>query len=166
MWRRDDLNHVPVVKLGAQWRELLIDSRRRAMMSDIGVDVVGEVDHRRATRQGHDLAPGRKHVDLIGKEVDLDVFEELCGIPALHLEQRLQPSVRLDLQVGAAFLDILVQPVRSHAFLGDMVHFLRADLYLDRRTVRADQRRVQRLVTIGLGNGNVCLLYTSPSPRD
>jgi hypothetical protein len=38
-----------------------------------------------------------------------------------------------------------------------MMHRRRADLDFDRRAVGADQGRVQRLVAIGLGNGDVIL---------
>ena len=76
---------------------------------------------------------------------------------ALDVEQRLQPLVGallhfVDLGVGA-----LVQPVRGDAGLGDAVHRLGADLDFDRRAVGADQRRVQRLVAVHLGDGDVVL---------
>ena len=75
--------------------------------------------------------PGRG-VNRAGEEVDLDVLEELrkprradCSF-----EQGLQP-VRL-LQLGEASLVFLVEPVRDHAGLGDVVHLAGADLHLDR----------------------------------
>jgi hypothetical protein len=44
--------------------------------------------------------------------------------------------------------------VRGHAALGDQVHFLGADLHFDRRAVGPEQHRVQRLVAVGLGDGD------------
>ena len=61
------------------------------------------------------------------------------------------------MEIGAALLGILVEPVRGHPLLGDMMHFPGTDLHLDRRAEGADQRRVQRLVVIGLGNRDVVL---------
>ena len=49
---------------------------------------------------------------------------------------------------------MLVGPVRGHPALGDQVHLPGADLHFDRRTVGAEQHRVQRLVAVGLGNGD------------
>ena len=47
---------------------------------------------------------------------------------------------------------MFVRPVRGDAAFGDEVHFLGADLHFDRRTVRPEQHRVQRLVAIGFWN--------------
>ncbi len=47
--------------------------------------------------------------------------------------------------------------MRSHTGLGEAVHLLRADLDLDWIAKGPEQRRVQRLVAIGLGNGDVIL---------
>jgi len=109
--RRDDLDHVAVAQLGAQRDQILIDARRRAMMANVGVHVVGKIDHRRAARHGHDLAFGGEYVNVVGKEVDLDVLEELGRIAALHFEKRLQPLVRPNVQFAAAVFVILVEPV-------------------------------------------------------
>jgi len=42
--------------------------------------------------------------------------------------------------------------VRRDALLGDAVHLLRADLHLHAVGARPDDRRVQRLVKVGLGS--------------
>jgi ketosteroid isomerase-like protein len=86
------------------------------------------------------------------------VFEELRGIARrrLELDQRLQPLVGLLLQlVDRGF--VLVQPVRGDARFGDMVHVGVADLDFHRRAEGADQRGVQRLVAVGLGDRDVVL---------
>ena len=136
--RGNNLDQIAIAQFGAQRRQILVDAGRRTVMADVGVHGVGEIDHRRPARQGHDLAFGREDIDLVGEEVDLDVFEELGGIVALHFEQGLQPLVRLDLEVGAALLDVLVQPVRRDALLGDVVHVAGTDLHFDRRAVGPD----------------------------
>ena len=57
----------------------------------------------------------------------------------------------------AARLTLLVLPVRRHAELGLLVHFVRADLDLDRATARTDDRGVERLVEVELRGGDVIL---------
>jgi hypothetical protein len=58
---------------------------------------------------------------------------------------------------AAALRAGLVHPVRRDAGLGHGVHLLRAHLELDGRAQRVDQRRVQRLVAVGLGDRDVVL---------
>ena len=47
--------------------------------------------------------------------------------------------------------------MRGDTVLGDAVHLVRADLDLERRTVARQHRRVQRLVHVRLGDGDVVL---------
>ena len=158
--RGQDLDVVAVLQLGAQRQELVVDPRRHAVVADVGVHRVGEIDGRGAARQRHDLALRREHVDLVGKEVALDVLEELLRVArlGLDLEQALQPAVRLALRLGEIERAAgLVEPVRGHARLGDPVHVVRADLRLERRPERPEQRRVQRLVAVGLRDRDVVL---------
>src|SRR5258706_1814233 len=151
-----------VLELGSERHELVVDFRRGATVADVGVHRVGKIHRGRAARHRHDLALGGEHVDLVRKEVDLDVLQEFGGIArgVLDVEQRLQPFVGallhfVDLGVGA-----LVQPVRSHAGVGDAVHRLRADLDFDRHAVRADQGGVQRLIAVDLGDRDVVLEFS------
>ena len=128
-------------------------------VADVGMDAVGEVDRRRGARQRDDLALRREHVDLVGEQIDLDVLEELARVAgvALDLQQRLQPLVGARLQLRKVGIVVLVEPVGGDAGLGNMVHLARADLKLDRRAVRADQGRVQRLVAVDLRDRDVVL---------
>ena len=93
---------VAVLELGAQRQELVVDARGDAVVADVGVHGVREVDGRGAARQRHDLALRREHVDLVGKEVALDVLEKFLRVARfrLDLEQALQPAVRLALRLG------------------------------------------------------------------
>ena len=47
--------------------------------------------------------------------------------------------------------------MRGDAVLGDLVHFLGADLHLERDAVRADDGGVERLVHIRLGRADIVL---------
>ena len=87
------------------------------------------------------------------------MLEEFGGLAAgrLQFEQRLQPAVGLVLQLGQRALVLLVQPVRGDPAFGDVVHLLGADLHFHRRAEGSDQRRVQGLVAVALGNRDVVL---------
>ena len=160
--RGDDLDHVAALELGAQCGRLAVDRRGHRVVADVGVDRVGEVDRRGAARQRQDAAHRREDVDRVREQVDLDVLEELGRVARLVLDvqQRLQPHRAQALRLGrglAGLVARLVQPVRGDALLGHRVHRLGAHLELHRRAQRADQRRVQRLVAVGLGDRDVVL---------
>ena len=130
-----------------------------AAVADIGMHRVGEIHRRGAARQRHDPALGREDIDLVGEQIDLDVFQKLGSIAAfvLDFQQALQPLVGFLLHVVDAGVAALVKPVRGHAGFGDLVHVLAADLDLDRRAEGAEQGGMQGLVAVGLGNGDVVL---------
>ncbi len=159
MRRRDDLDPVAVAQHGAKRNEFVVDARGDAAIADVGVHGIGEVDAGGALRHRQDLALGREDVHGIGEEVDLQMLEELDGRAALrlHLQQALQPLVGLLLKIGQLGVARLVEPVGRDAGLGELVHLLRADLHFDRHAERAEQRRVQRLVAVGLRDGDVVL---------
>ena len=126
------------------------------------MDRVGEVDRRGAARQGQDLAARGEDIDRVGIEVDLHMLQELGRIVGLVLDvhQRLQPQraqpLRIDGAVAALVVDF-VEPVRGNPGLGHRVHGLGTQLELDRRSQRAHQRGVQRLVAVELRDRDVIL---------
>ena len=54
--RRHDLDLIAVLELGSQRHQLVVDPRRSAMVADVGVHRVGEIDRGGTARQRHDLA--------------------------------------------------------------------------------------------------------------
>ena len=146
---RHDLDDVAVLQVRAQRHHRAVDAGADALMADVGVDRVGEVDGRGAARQRLHLAARGEAVDLLRVEVDLQVLDELLRIAdfLLPLDQLPQPAEVLLVRLGAdaAFL---VLPVRGDAFLGDPVHVDGPDLDLEGQAAVADDRRVQRLVAV------------------
>ncbi len=140
----------------------MIDFDRHGPVADIGMHCIGKIHGRGPARQGHDLAFGGEDIDFVREQIDLDVFQKFGSVAALVLdfEQVLQPLVGFLLHVADACFAALVKPVRGHARLGDLVHFLAADLDFDGRAERAKQRGVQRLVAIRLGDGDVILEFS------
>src|SRR6185295_19762990 len=51
-----DLDHVAVLERGPDRHQLAVDARSRAAVSQIGVDVVGEIERRGAAREREHLA--------------------------------------------------------------------------------------------------------------
>ena len=75
-----------------------------------------------------------------------------CGVADVGgVDDVAQPGHRV---AGRA---VLVEPVRRDAELGRLVHPLGAHLDLERLAVRSDDRRVQRLVAVGLRHRDVVL---------
>ena len=132
-------------ELGTQRHRVAVDAGCHALVAQVGVHAVGEVDDGGTPRQAPDLALGREDVDGVGVEVDLDVIDEFQRVAGLLLdvEQRLEPVQRLDLLVAGVFALGLVEPVGGDAGFGDAVHLGRADLELDAAAVRADHGGVQ-----------------------
>ena len=141
----DDLDDVAVGELGAQRHRVAVDAGGHALVAQVGVHAVGEVDDGGAPRQAPDLALGREDVDGVGVEIDLDVIDEFQRVAGLLLdvEQRLEPVQRLDLLVAGVVALGLVEPVGGDAGFRDAVHLGRADLELDAAAMRADHGGVQ-----------------------
>ncbi len=100
-------------------------------------------------------------VNRIGEQVNFDVLQEFCGVTrlALNIQQGLQPAVCALLQIVQGDVVFFVQPVRSHAFFGHVVHFAGAELELDGGAVGANQGGVQGLVAIHFRDGNIVLEF-------
>ena len=146
--RDDDVDDIPAAQFGAQCDRLTVDLGGHAVITDIGVNRVGEIDWRGTAWQGQDLRLRREHIHRVGEQINLDVFEKLAGVAGfvLDVDQRLQPHRAQALCFLCVLWAValgLVHPVRGNAFFGHGVHWLGADLELDRSAQRADQRGVQ-----------------------
>src|SRR5215210_5229402 len=88
-----DLDDVAVAKSGAERHHLAVDAGADALVADVGVDRVGEVDGCRVARERLDLAARGEDVDLLRIQLDLEVLEKLLRIVhlLLPLEQLAQP---------------------------------------------------------------------------
>ena len=152
----DDLHHVAVLEHVVQRHHARVDLRADAVVADLGVDAVGEVDGRRTGREIDHVALRREDEDLVLEEVDLERLQPLVRIAevAVEVEQLAQPG-ELGLDFDVAAVALLVAPVRGDAVLRAAVHGPGADLHLHRLPVRADHLGVQGLVHVGLGLGDV-----------
>ena len=154
----------PLESLLSRRDQRAVDPGADGAVADLGVHREGEVDRRGLPGQADDVALGREDEDLLRTEVVAQRLEELAGLLglALPVQQLAQPQHvvgRADLGrrtelagagPAAGPRALLVLPVRGDAVVGGAVHVVRADLQLDRLAVRADHRRVQRLVHVEL----------------
>src|SRR6185436_7395160 len=152
------LDDVAVLQAIAQGHDLAVHARAHALMTDLGVDAVGEVDGRRPPGQGLDLALGREAVDLLRVEVELERVQELVRVLDLLLpfQELAHPGEGLVVLVRAAPA-LLVFPMGGDAFFGDAVHLARADLHLEGVALVADDGRVQRAIAVGPWHGDEVL---------
>ena len=145
-----------------------------AAVSHLGVHPVGEVDRRRAGGQGDQAPFRREDVHLVLAKVGLQVQHEVVGVGQvlLPVDDAVQPvavvlGVRVDRRRRRRRFQhraLLVGPVGRHPKLGLAVHFTGADLHLDRLAAGPDDRRVQRLVQVELGHGDVVPEPTGDRP--
>ena len=89
----------PFLQLGHQRHVAAVDLGADAGVADIGVDRIGEVDRRRAARQGDQHALGREAEDLVLEQLELGVLEEILRAVALGqlLDGAAQPGVGVGL---------------------------------------------------------------------
>ena len=77
---RDDLDRLPGHQGPRERIWHLVDPRSHAVVAEVGVHGIGEVDRRCAVRQREYLPLRGEHVDLVREEVGLDVLDELEGV--------------------------------------------------------------------------------------
>src|SRR5205085_11503353 len=114
---RQHLDDVAVPQLVAERLDLAVDPRAGDVIAQLGVDLVGEVDRRRAAREDTDVALGREDVDLVLEEIDLHALEELRRVLELLLpfEELPEPGEALRVLIGDPAAALLVLPVRRDA---------------------------------------------------
>ena len=115
-----------------------------ALMSDVGVDRVCEVDRGRAARERFHVTFRRETKDVLGVEVHFQLVQELVRVVDLVLPVDDLPKPRevLDVVVFER-ASLLVLPVGGDALLGDAVHLRRSDLNFEGYARVRDHARVE-----------------------
>ena len=100
----------------------------------------------------------REHEHLVLEDVELDALDELGRVRladvALPVHELAQPG-ELGVVVAVGLRALLVAPVGGDADLGHLVHRVGPDLDLERLAVERDDRGVERLVQVVLGDRDV-----------
>ena len=147
-----------------------VDLGADAVVAHLGMNGIGKVERRGAGTKRHDLALGRKDKNLLVKQVDLQRVQVFLGIGDLVRRspiKRMFEPVNLVVQtLGIIGLRrrrsarFLIQPVGGNAVLGLLMHLVGSNLNLERTSRGADNRRVERLVVIDLGHGDIVFKAT------
>src|SRR5690606_36405064 len=157
----DDLHGLAVFEPGRERHHHSIDAGPPAAMTELGVDVVGEVNRGRADRQLDHPRLGREHEDrrLAGVAREHRPQTEALADVALPGEQLAQPGDFVVVTILAASAPFLVAPVRRHAILGEAMHLGGADLDLERLAVVGNDDGVQRAIAVRLGARDVVVVF-------
>ena len=126
-------------------------------MTDLGMDLVREVERGRAGRKIDDVPAWSEGVDPLGFELPAERGQRRPGVLrfSFRLQELSQPG---DARVEPRFRTLralLVPPVGRDPELGLTVHLAGADLNLERPAARPHDRGVQRPVAVRLGVGDV-----------
>ena len=129
-------------------------------MTELGVDVVGEVERRRTFGQIDDAALRRDGVNALAEGFVFELVKDgVAPVVVAAFNHAPQPFDLLLELFAVAHAFFFVEPVRGDAQLGVFVHFAGADLHFDDAVFRADERGVQRLVAVGFGVGDVVVEF-------
>ena len=153
-----------------EWGHRTVDLSADAVVADLGMNGIGKVEWRGAGTKCHDLALGRKDEDLLIKEVDLQRMQVFLGIGDLirrsPIERMFEPVNLVVQALGIIGLRrrrsarLLIEPVGGNAVLGLLMHLIGSNLNLERAGCGADNRRMERLVVIDLGHGDIVFKAT------
>ncbi len=156
----DDFDLVAGFKSVIERDEFTVDLGAPAAISDIGVDLVGEIEGSGTGRHADRVALGREDENTLREDVALDAFDEFLGVfdilAPFHQGTQVLDHI-VELFVGGS--PFFVTPVGGDAVLGFGVHFEGANLKLDRLAVVIDDRGVQRAVVVALGRGDVIVEF-------
>ena len=154
----DDLDLLAGLQAVVERHDAPVDLGAPAVVADLGVHAVGEVQRRGALRQVDGVAVGGEDVDPVRLDIHPQLFGQAADVaeffvPFQHLAQ---PGDLLFVLVGPG-LDVgaLVTPVRTHPQLRLFVHGVGADLHFQHLALGADHRSVQRAIAVFLGVGDV-----------
>ena len=156
----EDLDAVAAGRLVGERHDAAVDLGPAATMADVGVDDVGEIEHRGPFRQVDHLALRGQQVDPVLDDIGAECGEQgrVVLLLVAPFEQLAHPGdLALEARVGAAAF--LVAPVRGKAEFGIGVHVVGADLHLEGAALGADHGGVQGLVIVSLRAGDVVVEF-------
>ncbi len=170
----DDFNDLAILDVIVEGDHFGIGFGADHTVADFTVNGVGEVDRRRFFGELDDIAVWSESENMIFEEVNLDSFEKLPIVltdfflpflelfdPREFLGRRGFVSAEEKLAPAGTALFLRVRPVSGDTELGFIMHFLRPDLNFDDASFGSEDGRMERLVVVGFGEGNVILDATN-----
>ena len=154
----DDLDEIARIQLVIQRHDAAIDLRADALIADRAVNAIGKVNRRRAAGQIDNLSLGREDEDFVAEQIHLERGDEFLAVTHVVLPiQNLAQPIELIIQTVRRLLALFIAPVGRDAVFRNAVHLMGTDLHLKGHAVFADDRRMQRLIHVRLGHGDVIL---------
>ncbi len=137
------------------------------------MDLISQVQHRRALGQIQHVALGRVNEDLLLEEIALDGGDQRDRIGAellIQLGDLRDPADQLAHPFRRAAVYVLaarrpLQPERRDAMLGGAMHLMGADVYLGQAPLQRKDHGVEGLVAVGLGSGDVVAVAVGAPKR-
>ncbi len=119
--------------------QITIDLTGHASVADVRVHHIRKIDRTGAPRQFQNVPLRRKHVHLVGKQVQFQTLDELQRIArlALQFEQVLHPLAGASLSRVEIAVARFVQPVPGDTVFRHGIHLAGTDLCLDGHAVHA-----------------------------
>src|SRR5712692_9329357 len=153
----EDFDDIAAGDFMAQRNHLAVHLSPNTLVADLGVNHVGKIDGRGAARKLEHAAFRRESVDFDRSEIHFERGEKFSGLLELlgPFDELAHPGDAL-IVIFRRGLSRFVFPVRGNALLRDAVHFLRADLHLE-RLAAVEHGGMQRLIKIWSRNGDVVL---------
>src|SRR5471032_1703059 len=149
----DDFNLVTHAQLISKRHDAPANFRPNAAVSDIAMNMVSEVERRRAHRQVDNIAFRRKHVNAIVEYLTAHFIKHFARVSHLFLprDKLTQPGNTAFVAAAAAphhGSAFFVLPMRRDAQFGIFMHLACTDLYFQRFTAWPQNDSVNRLITV------------------
>ena len=149
----------PLAQVGRQGHGNLVDENFLSPVAHIGVNGVSEIECGRVSAKVDNLALGCEHENLVREKIGSCAVHELQGVLGmpLRVDHLHQPFACPNLGGTAAGVTRLVMPMGGSALHGQHVHVLGAYLDFNGHVIGTVENGVERLVAIGLGQGDEIL---------
>ena len=89
--RGDDLHRVSILKLVIEWDQTAVHLCPHALMPDVGMNTVGEIDRGSTLGELPHLPVGGKYIYLCREEVHFDCLQKLPVVLQIHLPLKQLP---------------------------------------------------------------------------
>ena len=152
------LDHIPVFEPRIQRNDPPVHLCAHAMLAHFGVDSVGKIDGSGAFGEAFDLALGGENENFVLKQIEAHRINEVFRIGFLLKALHDAPEPFEFIEIALFLLVILfVAPVGGDPLLGHPVHLPGANLEFHALAPLSHHRRMQGLVEVRLGEGDIVL---------
>ena len=144
--RGKDLHLIATLQQLADAHHAPIDAASCAQVTNLGMDVIGKVEHRSSHRELEQIATRGEDKHLVFVEIHLKLIHRIEAIGMLqHITNASKPLVKSGLALHA-----LIAPVGCHTSFGYLVHPFGTYLHLYPLLLWSEHCDMKRLITVRL----------------